>query len=60
MGCCSSIHKFQLPTVYLTNNCPYIQVSQEWELDNFKLHQTDEDIHTAIERRLKVTKGRKI
>jgi argininosuccinate lyase len=35
-------------------------VSQEWELDNFKLHQTDEDIHTAIERRLKVTKGRKI
>ncbi|XP_021926897.1 argininosuccinate lyase isoform X2 [Zootermopsis nevadensis] len=27
-------------------------VSQEWELDNFKLHQSDEDIHTAIERRL--------
>lgn len=28
-------------------------VGQEWELDNFKLHQSDEDIHTAIERRLK-------
>jgi argininosuccinate lyase len=37
-----------------TNNCSYIQVSQEWELDSFKLHQSDEDIHTAIERRLKV------
>jgi argininosuccinate lyase len=33
-------------------------VSQEWELDNFKLHQSDEDIHTAIERRLKVKKGK--
>lgn len=34
--------------------CSYVQVGQEWELDNFKLHQSDEDIHTAIERRLKV------
>ncbi|GFG32115.1 hypothetical protein Cfor_06885 [Coptotermes formosanus] len=28
-------------------------VSQEWTLKKFKLHQSDEDIHTAIERRLK-------
>ncbi|XP_023702209.1 argininosuccinate lyase isoform X3 [Cryptotermes secundus] len=28
-------------------------VGQELELDKFKLHQSDEDIHTAIERRLK-------
>jgi len=49
------IHRFQF-YVWHTSTSSCIQVSQEWTLKKFKLHQSDEDIHTAIERRLKVCK----
>ena len=32
--------------------CP--QIAEEWRGDRFKIHPSDEDIHTANERRLKV------
>jgi hypothetical protein len=50
-----AVHRFQFYVGHC-NDCSYIQVSQEWTQKKFKLHQSDEDIHTAIERRLKVYK----